>query len=231
MADLLPTDPDLDPPEEEEARVLGVDSEDAGAVLDALSSGTARELLAALHDEPAPPSQLAERVDTSLQNVQYHLENLQDADLVEARGTQYSAKGREMTVYGPANAPVVLFAGSESESRGVKTALANLLGALGVLAAASLLVQFLAGGIGLPSFGAGGGDGGRGADDGGDAGGMGTQDVDGETTTTVAETAANGGEAIGGAEAALGLPPGALFFLGGLLALTVVAGAWYLRGR
>lgn len=230
MADLLPTEPDLDSPEEEEARVLGVDSDDADTVLNALSSATARELLAALHDEPAPPSQLADQVDTSLQNVQYHLEKLQSADLVEARGTQYSAKGREMTVYGPAGAPVVLFAGTESESRDVKRALANLLGALGVLAAVSLLVQVIAGGVGLPSLG--GGDGGDGARDGGsgggDAGGVGAQDAATETTT---EAAAAAGDAVGGTEAALGLPPGALFFLGGVLALAIVAGIWYVRRR
>jgi DNA-binding transcriptional ArsR family regulator len=235
MADLLPSDPDLDAPEAEEARVLGVDSDDADAVLDALSSATARELLAALHEEPAPPSRLADRVDTTLQNAQYHLEKLREADLVEARGTQYSAKGREMTVYGPADAPLVLFAGSESKSQGIKGALANLLGALGVLAAASLLVQFLAGGVDLPAFGgaggadsgdgggASGGDGASGGTDGGN-----TQDAAVETTT---EAAATGGDAVAGAEAALGLPPGALFFLGGLAALAIVVGIWYVRRR
>jgi DNA-binding transcriptional ArsR family regulator len=213
MADLLPSSPDLEATESE-PRVLGVDSDDADDVLGALSSATARELLVALHDEPAPPSRLAETVDTSLQNVQYHLEKLQDADLVEKRGTQYSEKGREMTVYGPTDAPLVLFAGDEEEAGGLRSALSRFLGGVGVLGLASLAVQQVVGDGVVPSMGAGGADGASGdaATDGG--GQIGTASV--ETARTASEGAA-------------GLPPGVLFFLGGLLVLCCVAGWWYWR--
>lgn len=46
-----------------------------------------------------------------------------------------------------------------------------------------------------------------------------------ETTTTVADTAANG------ADAAANLPPGALFFAGGLAVLVAVVAYWYWAGR
>ncbi|MFB6106522.1 MAG: ArsR/SmtB family transcription factor [Halobacteriaceae archaeon] len=220
MADLLPSDPDIDPPEGD-PRVLGVDSEDADAVLGALSSETSRAVLTALHDDPSTPSELADAVDTSLQNTQYHLGKLEDADLIEVCGTRYSEKGREMNVYAPTDGPLVLFAGTEERTEGMKSALARLLGAVGVLAVASVLVQRL-----LDSFvttgGAGGAGGGAPATT--TSGGMGAMDVG--TTTAVPTTAASGG---GGGLLGGGVPPGLAFFLGGVFAVALVGGWWAIR--
>jgi DNA-binding transcriptional ArsR family regulator len=177
-------------------------------VLAALSSATARELLAVLHEDPAPPSRLAEQVDTSLQNVQYHIEKLQDAELIEPRGTQYSEKGREMTVYGPTDAPLVLFAGNESEAGGLKSALSRFLGAVGLLGFASLAVQQVVGDGIIPTMSSAGDDSGA-STTGGAGGQMGTMST--ETTQAASEGAA-------------GLPPGVVFFLGGLLMVCLVAG-------
>ncbi len=261
---LLPSKPDTEPPDTG-PRVIGVDSEDAEDVLAALSSGTARELLTALHDEPAPPSQLADEVDTSLQNAQYHLGKLETAGAVEVVDTAYSAKGREMDVYAPADQPLVIFAGDEGEST-LRSALSRLLGSVGVLAVASLAVQALVGEGGLlgPPAGTGGG-GDAGTAGGGEAGGaeatptptpepeataeggVGIQDVGGETTETAVETvadtavtaASNATETVTEAppdeavrtatEGAAGLPPGLLFFAGGLVAVGVVAVALSVR--
>jgi DNA-binding transcriptional ArsR family regulator len=255
MMSLLPSEPD--PEVEAGPRVIGVDSDDAEDVLAALSSKTARELLSALHEDPAPPSRLADRVDTSLQNAQYHLEKLETAGAVEVVDTAYSEKGREMDVYAPADQPLVIFAGDEGEST-LRSALSRLLGAVGALAVVSLAVQALFGrGSLLPSLGAGGGDGAGleagGGDGGGDGGGSGggdgaaiadTTDTETATTTasegdagiqsveTVTETATGtatevmttADEAVRtGAEAAAGLPPGLLFFAGGLVAIALVA--------
>jgi DNA-binding transcriptional ArsR family regulator len=214
MADLLPSRPDTDAADEADPRVIGLDSEDADDLLSALSSDTAREVLAALHDEPDTPARVAERVDTSLQNAQYHLGNLEEAGLIEVTDTVYSEKGREMDRYAPADRPLVVFAGREEESLGLESALKNLLGAVGVLGLASLLVQWYAAELPVPFLGGTGG-----AEDaagGGDGGGV---------STMATETAP---EAAG---AASGLPPGVLFFLGGLVALTVVGAAWYVRTR
>jgi DNA-binding transcriptional ArsR family regulator len=188
---LLPSKPDASPSEDAGPRVVGVDSEEADEVLSALSSGTARRLLSEVHDDPAPPSELAERVDTSLQNAQYHLEKLENAGAIEVVDTAYSAKGREMDVYAAADKPLVIFAGDQKEGSTLRTALRRLVGALGVLAVASLAVQarfgrgdLLGGGGGGDSAApAGGADGGgdvgtAGGGDGGDAAGSPTPDAE-----------------------------------------------------
>jgi DNA-binding transcriptional ArsR family regulator len=209
MADLLPSRSET-PAAEADPRVIGLDSEDADDLLSALSSDTAREVLAALHEEPDTPANVADRVDTSLQNAQYHLGNLEDAGLIEVVDTVYSEKGREMNRYAPADRPLVVFAGREEESHGLESALKNLLGAVGVLGLTSLIVQWSLEGA---PFGArtGGADAGGGGD-GGDVSVMAT-----ETAPTAADAAG------------AGLPPGLLFFFGGLLVLAVVGAAWYVR--
>ena len=78
---------------------LPVDDEGNGDVLQVLSSDTARAILAVLGEEPMPVSDLAEAVGTSLQNAQYHVGRLAEADLVEPVDVWYSEKGREMSVY------------------------------------------------------------------------------------------------------------------------------------
>ncbi|ESS04493.1 MAG: helix-turn-helix domain protein, partial [uncultured archaeon A07HR67] len=135
---LLPFRPGGSPSEDAGPRVVGVDSEDADEVLSALSAGTARTLLAEVHEEPGPPSDLAERADTSLQNAQYHLQKLEAAEAIEVVDTAYSAKGREMDVYAAADKPLVVFAGDQTDSSALRTALERLVGSLGVLALASL---------------------------------------------------------------------------------------------
>ena len=136
---LLPSEPDVS--SDAGPRVVSVDSDDADDLLSALSSGTARRILARLHEDPAPPSRVADQVDTSLQNVQYHLERLEDARAVEVAGTAYSEKGREMNLYAPADQPLVIFAGREDQSSGLRAALSRLLGGVGALAFGALLVQ------------------------------------------------------------------------------------------
>ena len=214
MSGLLPSQSEADP--EGEPRVVGVDSDDADRLLSALSSGTARDLYAALHDRPATPSELAEDVDTSLQNAQYHLGNLEDAELIEECDTRYSAKGREMSVYAPSDAPVVLFAGDEEESKSVQTALTSLLGALGILGVASLIVQrFLGTGLQAP---------GSDADTAGGAAGTSS-----EFSGLVAENDQPAQTAAQAADGLATLPAGLLFLLGGVVVLGLVGATWYVR--
>jgi DNA-binding transcriptional ArsR family regulator len=97
---------------------------DSDEILDALSSNTARDVLAAVHEEPATASEIADAVGTSLQNTNYHLGKLQEAGLIDVVDTWYSAKGREMDVYAPANQPLIMFAGesgSEEQLRKLAT--------------------------------------------------------------------------------------------------------------
>ncbi|PSP51241.1 ArsR family transcriptional regulator [Halobacteriales archaeon QH_1_68_42] len=232
---LLPSESDATA-EDADPRVVGVESDDADELLSALSSATARSLLCALHEEPAPPAELATRVDTSLQNAQYHLEKLETAGAIQVVDTAYSQKGREMDVYAPADQPLVIFAGDQNESTSIRTALTRLLGGFGILALASAAVQGVAdGGFGR-FFG--------GAPAGADAAGTATPTVAQAAAARTATPAPEGTPApaatpeaaevatetaaAGGADAAAGLPPGLLFFLGGATVLLVGFLAWYL---
>jgi len=126
---------------DERARILEMTDGDADVVLDSLATDTRREAFRALFDEPATASELADRLDTSIQNAHYHLGDLEEAGLVEPIDTVYSAKGNEMTVYGPASDPIV-FVGDEARYAPVEQSLSSLVTGLGLLAVASLLVQW-----------------------------------------------------------------------------------------
>lgn len=149
---LLPSSFDSSTAEEPEPRIVGVESDEADEIFAALSSETARKLLMELHDDPTPPAELADRVGTTVQNAQYHLDKLEAAGAIEIIGTAYSEKGREMNVYAPADQPLVIFAGEDDESA-LRTALSRLLGSVGLLALGSVAIQSLFGDQLLPFTG------------------------------------------------------------------------------
>lgn len=110
---LLPSKPAIERGETTPA-VVGLNHPEDD-VFSVLKSETARELLLELYEKPMVASELADRVGTSLQNTQYHLNNLLNAELVAIVETWYSSKGKEMKVYAPANGPLTLvIGGSES---------------------------------------------------------------------------------------------------------------------
>jgi len=239
---LLPSSPDISP--DGDPRVVGVDSEDADELLAALGSETARRIVAALHEEPAAPAAIADRIDSSIQNVQYHLSRLEAAGVIEVAGTAYSEKGREMDVYAPADSPLVIVAAEEERTSGLRAALSRLLGSVGVLLVGSLAVQqyfgdgLLGGGTAEDASVATDGAGSTSTPT-GDAGGFSIAEstetptprgtatgASDEATRTATEMAASGGDALFGS-----LPPGLLFLLGGLLVLaTVVLLSYTQRG-
>lgn len=242
---LLPSSPDTSAAEEANPQVVGVDSDRADALMAALSSTTAREIITALHDEPSPPSTLADRVDTTLQNVQYHLERLEEAGVVEVIDTIYSEKGREMDVYAPADRPLVIFAGREEQSRSLRDALRSVLSGLAVVTLGAVVVQELfgrgltdlvgslggAGGVSAPGAQATPTPSRELASDAAAGGGTsaGTATPAGTGTPAPMSTPAESGEMLVGratetvASGGAGIPPGLVFFVGGLVALVVVA--------
>jgi DNA-binding transcriptional ArsR family regulator len=102
------------------ARVLTVEDEEMGEVIGSISSGTALDILGSVHDSPKVSTELAEELGMTTQNVRYHLDNLEEAGLVEADDACYSEKGRVMSVYEPSEAPLVLVFGGECEVSGEK---------------------------------------------------------------------------------------------------------------
>jgi len=165
---LLPSrGPDTSTSQDGELQVVGVD-EDVSDVLDALSSETAREILNTVYDEPGTPSELADRLEMSIQKVSYHLEKLEDEELITVAGVQYSEKGQEMKVYEPPEDPLVLFVGTQERKRSLRSLVRRVLPVIGVLTAASVMLQLLLGQFPIQFGGAGAGDAGT-AGDGGDA--------------------------------------------------------------
>lgn len=126
------------------ARVVGLESTAAEDVIGAVSSETGRTVLEALQAEPSTASGLADRLECSLQTVQYHLGNLEEAGLVEVVDTTTSDKGREMDVYGPTAEPVVVYAGDEDDAD-LQSVLKRLVSGVAFLGLVSLLVQELLG--------------------------------------------------------------------------------------
>jgi DNA-binding transcriptional ArsR family regulator len=178
---LLPSSPEVSV--EDDPRVVGLDSEEADDLMRALSSDTARQMLSALHEEPLPPSRLANRVDTTLQNAQYHLERLSDAGAIEVVGTAYSEKGREMDVYAPADKPLVIFAGRDEQASGIRAALRRLVGGFAGLLFGAIAIQEVFGrGIRRLAAPLSGGTG-SGGDAGGGGDGAGAADADAATET------------------------------------------------
>lgn len=126
----------------EEPRVLDIRDAPADEVFDALSPETRRGIYRSLFTQPQTTSELADNLDMSIQNVQYHLEPLKTAGLVEAVDTIYSEKGNEMTVFAPANDPLVIV-GNEDHTAQLEDALPRILTGIGLLGIASLLVQWV----------------------------------------------------------------------------------------
>ena len=235
MSRLLPSLPDATP-EEREPRVVGVDDDEADDLIAALGSETARAILSTLHDRPATKSEIAEEVDTSLQNVQYHLSRLDEADLVDVVDTAYSEKGREMDVYAAADEPLVLFAGGSEESTGIRTALMRLLGGYGLIGLAAVAAQRLlaVGSLADPRRSAsGGGNVGTATTAGGD--GDAADGADGPTIESVPDQ--NAAESADGAIDLVGDPiaeyavslvePGVVFFVAAALVFTLAWAYWY----
>jgi len=213
---LLPSrGPDASASQDGDIQVVGVD-EDVSAVLDALASETAREILNAVYEEPATPSAIADRLGMSIQKVSYHLETLEEEELIAVAGTQYSEKGQEMTVYEPPDDPLVVFVGTPDRKESLRSLVRRLLPSIGLLTAASVLVQFLL--TDWPALFQSSGM--------GDSAEPAAESVETPTpesdsvemmaeATEVATDAASGG----GFE----IEPGVAFFLGGLLVVAIVA--------
>jgi DNA-binding transcriptional ArsR family regulator len=125
-----------------DVRVCWLDDDNAETLINSLSSETARSILTALYEQHSTASELADEVDTSVQNVRHHLDNLQDAGLAEVAGTRYSVKGREMDVYAPSDDQLVVAVGREDDRSSFLDSLRSLLGAVGALVVGSVLVQW-----------------------------------------------------------------------------------------
>jgi len=253
---LLPSrGPETSTSQDGELQVVGVD-DDVASVLDALSSETARDILNAVYDDPGTPSELADRLDMSIQKVSYHLEKLEAEELIAIAGTQYSEKGQEMTVYEPPEDPLVVFVGTPDRKRSLRSLVERLVPAIGLLTAASVMIQVvfgrLPGLVGSPESADRTGtapDAANGTagtpepapeptptDDGGGFGIMEATEQPTETPATEPSTPVELAQEVtetattAASGGGIDLEPGVAFFLGGLLVIAVIGITWAYSG-
>lgn len=119
---------------EDDPSVLYIDSEQTENVISTLAGDTAMSVFRLLADQALTASELAEKLDTSVQSVSYHLDNLENADLIEVIDTCYSEKGREMDIYAVTSEPKVLVLGTRDDRSCLRGAFGHLAGAVGISA-------------------------------------------------------------------------------------------------
>lgn len=199
MSSLLPLRPTVTREPTSDSFLVNIDDEAADEVFAALSSSTAREILAALYDEPQTASDVANAVDTSLQNTKYHVDKLVDADLIEVVDIWYSEHGREMKVYAPSNSSVVLVASNESALDSLREAIKRLIGAIGLLGFVSFGIDRVIQILGRPS-----------------------------SADTTPQSIEIGGHTLDPINTGIQMiSPSVLFFAGGLFVLSLISVWWY----
>lgn len=134
---------DADPEYENAIQALDLTGGEADQTFEALSSPTSREMLKLLYEDASTPPQLAVKMDTSSQNVHYHLGKLKSADLIESTGTTYSSRGTEMDIYAPTSEAIVLLTGREPKTDQIRTLLKRFLSGLVIVALVSLVIDVL----------------------------------------------------------------------------------------
>lgn len=181
-------------------RVVTLDGDESEAIFNALASDTSREIYRSLYQDPATASELADAVDTSVQNVRYHLEKLEDAGLIDEVDTWYSSRGNEMSVYAAIDEALIV-AGDKRRSSELQSLFKSTAGALAVLAGAAVVFHLIA----IELY---------------------TEEVRPITAETSNEV---GIQLVPDAIEVVDFPPGLVAFLGGLVVLTILTTVSYRR--
>lgn len=143
MSSIFPLRDTITQDESREPRLVDLDEETADEVFEALAATTTRKIFLSLHEQPQTASDLAKKTETSVQNVQYHLTKLRDAELVDVVDTWYSERGSEMKVYAPNDESLVLYAGRDKKDS-LRSVLNRLVGISSVLVPTSILAGLAA---------------------------------------------------------------------------------------
>jgi DNA-binding transcriptional ArsR family regulator len=122
----------------EKPEVVELESERSEVVLDALSSKTTREVFLEIYEEESSISEISERTNNSIQNVKYHIEKLEESNLIEVARVKHTENGNQMKLYCPKTEAVVLVASQKNKEETLRSALKRMGGVTifaGVLAA------------------------------------------------------------------------------------------------
>lgn len=110
----------------EKPEVVELESERAEVVLDALSSKTTREVFLEIYEEESSISEISERTDNSIQNVKYHIEKLEESNLIEVARVKHTENGNQMKLYCPKSEAVVLIASQKNKEETLRSALKRI---------------------------------------------------------------------------------------------------------
>ncbi|ERG89420.1 MAG: hypothetical protein J07HX5_01578 [halophilic archaeon J07HX5] len=140
---LLGERPNVTIDRDEDPRLLCLDDEYTNEILQQLSSDTSQAVFRVVNQEPLSAQDVAEKLDMSIQNAMYHLENLEETGLITVLDTHYSERGREIEIYGPPDQPLVLFLGLSQDWSGLTAAFKKFAGAVGPVAVPLAIGQLL----------------------------------------------------------------------------------------
>ena len=122
------------------------------SVAETITSATSRKILDYLAGvENSSESQIAKALGIAMSTVHYHMQKLQEAELVDVSGFTYSKKGREINRYCLANKYIIItprkMTGLKSKLKKILPIAAVPLGLAGVLKIVDIYYQSFAGSI------------------------------------------------------------------------------------
>lgn len=127
----------------DEPVISGLEDEDTDQLFDALGSEMSRAVLAACYEDGQTRSELADELETSIQNISYHVDKLESAGLLEPVETRYGANGSEVPVYEPSKQAVIIAAGEANFVDRLSEAIDKLFAPVALAGLLSLIVGIL----------------------------------------------------------------------------------------
>lgn len=120
--------------------LVNLDEEKTKKLAEVISSNTSRKILNHLAEKEATESELAKDLDLPISTVHYHLQKLQEGNLVVAEEFHYSKKGREVNHYKLANKYIII---APKDVKGLKSRLRSILPIVLVVAGISVIIEFV----------------------------------------------------------------------------------------
>lgn len=120
--------------------LINLDEDKTKKLAEVISSDTSRKILNYLADREATESALAEGLKIPLSTVHYHLQKLQEGNLVTVEEFHYSKKGREVNHYKLANKYIII---APKETKGLKSKLKSILPLIGIIFGISVIIEFV----------------------------------------------------------------------------------------
>jgi len=120
--------------------LVNLDEEKTKKLAEVISSNTSRKILNHLAEKEATESDLSKELNLPISTVHYHLQKLQEGNLVVAEEFHYSKKGREVNHYKLANKYIII---APKDVKGLKSRLRSILPIALVVAGISVIIEFV----------------------------------------------------------------------------------------